>query len=187
MRSTNITSGLLRQFHSDLRYNNPWTTGVDMKPSFSPPCEDGQYKLHQGEHGDLTRITSIRSSPMTRSRSSPVGVEQPSGIYGRCNRMGSGLHQLFPPVSYGFFLPRRRSRYNEGAHSLGQLFPLCEFIAANLIFGGAYRPGPSVVRSDPPAASAQQTARIVRAGAHSHASREDLRSSSRKRKKSARL
>lgn len=55
-------------------YNNPWTTGVDMKPEFlSRLTKVDNISCIKESTGDLTESPRYTSSPMTRSLSSPDG------------------------------------------------------------------------------------------------------------------
>ena len=55
-------------------YNNPWTTGVDMKPEFLARVTAlNNVNGIKESTGDLTRITAIRRLTATKLRSSPDG------------------------------------------------------------------------------------------------------------------
>ena len=77
-------------------YNNPWTTGVDMKPELlARLTELDNCNCIKESTGDLTRITGIRL--LTKDRVTMIAgweVEQFAGLHGRRDRVGAGLHQL---------------------------------------------------------------------------------------------
>ena len=77
-------------------YNNPWTTGVDMKPELLATTDQArQLQLHQGKH---RRSHSHHRDPVADQRPDHadrgVGVEQLAGLHGRRVRVGAGLHEF---------------------------------------------------------------------------------------------
>jgi hypothetical protein len=71
-------------------YNNPWTTGVDMKPEFLARLTKlDNVNCIKESTGDLTRIDEGSSHADCR-----MGIQQPSGFHGRGERVGAGVYEL---------------------------------------------------------------------------------------------
>jgi 4-hydroxy-tetrahydrodipicolinate synthase len=114
-------------------YNNPWTTGVDMKPEFLARLA----KLHHVDcikesTGDLSRITAIRllTGPGTtliagwESTSLQAFSAGASGWAPVCTNFA-------PQLAMSFFRAATRERDALKAQRLwDELFPVCEFICA---------------------------------------------------------
>jgi hypothetical protein len=77
-------------------YNNPWTTGVDMKPEFLARLTKlDNCNLYQGEH---RRSHAHHRDPAADWRSGLIdcgmGVEQLASLHGRGVRVGARMHEF---------------------------------------------------------------------------------------------
>jgi Dihydrodipicolinate synthetase family len=77
-------------------YNNPWTTGVDMKPEFLARLTKlDNVNCIKESTGDLTRITAIRLLTKDQVHADcRMGIQQPASLHGRRKRVGPGLHEF---------------------------------------------------------------------------------------------
>ena len=107
-------------------YNNPWTTGVDMKPELLARLTKlDNCNCIKESTGDLTRITAIRL--LTNDQITLIAgweFEQLAGLHGRRVRVGAGLHEL--PSEHRHEVLRRgggKARCAGGAEHLGQAIP----------------------------------------------------------------
>ena len=114
-------------------YNNPWTTGVDMKPEFlARLAEFDNISCIKESTGDLSRISAIRrlvGSDVTliagwESTSLQAFMAGASGWAPVCTNFA-------PKLAMQFFEAATRKRDAVLSRDLwDQLFPLCEFICA---------------------------------------------------------
>lgn len=114
-------------------YNNPWTTGVDMKPDFlARLTEFDNVNCIKESTGDLSRISAIRrlvSADVTliagwESTSLQAFMAGASGWAPVCTNFA-------PALAMQFFEAATRKRDAVLSRDLwDQLFPLCEFICA---------------------------------------------------------
>lgn len=114
-------------------YNNPWTTGVDMKPEFLARLVDfDNVNCIKESTGDLSRISAIRrlvSDDVTliagwESTSLQAFMAGASGWAPVCTNFA-------PKLAMQFFEAATRKRDATLSRDLwDELFPLCEFICA---------------------------------------------------------
>lgn len=114
-------------------YNNPWTTGVDMKPDFlARLAEFDNINCIKESTGDLSRISAIRrlvGSDVTliagwESTSLQAFMAGATGWAPVCTNFA-------PKLALQFFEAATRARDAVLSRDLwDQLFPLCEFICA---------------------------------------------------------
>jgi 4-hydroxy-tetrahydrodipicolinate synthase len=114
-------------------YNNPWTTGVDMKPDFlARLAELPNVSCIKESTGDLSRVSSIRRLTQDgvtliagwESTSLQAFLAGATGWAPVCTNFAPGL-------AMDFFHAAVRERNAKNALNLwDRLFPLCEFICA---------------------------------------------------------
>jgi 4-hydroxy-tetrahydrodipicolinate synthase len=114
-------------------YNNPWTTGVDMKPEFlAKLAELDNVTCIKESTGDLTRITAIRKLTMDQvtliagweSTSLQAFMAGASGWAPVCTN-------FVPREAMHFFEAAARKREAIAAQTIwDRLFPICDFICA---------------------------------------------------------
>jgi 4-hydroxy-tetrahydrodipicolinate synthase len=114
-------------------YNNPWTTGVDMKPEFLARLTAlDNISCVKESTGDLTRITAIRR--LTADRVTIVAGWESSSL--QAFMAGAAgwapvCTNFVPDVAMKFFDAAVRQRNAVEAGLLWDaLFPICEFICA---------------------------------------------------------
>jgi 4-hydroxy-tetrahydrodipicolinate synthase len=114
-------------------YNNPWTTGVDMKPEFlARLTELNNVGCIKESTGDLTRITAIRR--LTRDNVSIVAGWESSSLQAfmaGATGWAPVCTNFVPDLAMQFFRAAVRKRDAIDAGLLwDSLFPICEFICA---------------------------------------------------------
>jgi 4-hydroxy-tetrahydrodipicolinate synthase len=114
-------------------YNNPWTTGVDMKPEFlARLAELENIDCIKESTGDLSRISAIRRLT-GESVALIAGWESTSlqAFMAGATGWAPVCTNFAPTLAMEFFKAATRKRDAVLARDLwDQLFPLCEFICA---------------------------------------------------------
>jgi 4-hydroxy-tetrahydrodipicolinate synthase len=114
-------------------YNNPWTTGVDMKPDFlARLTELKNVSCIKESTGDLTRITAIRR--LTRDKVTIVAGWESSSLQAfmaGATGWAPVCTNFVPDLAMQFFhaAVRKRDAIDAGL-KWDALFPICEFICA---------------------------------------------------------
>jgi 4-hydroxy-tetrahydrodipicolinate synthase len=114
-------------------YNNPWTTGVDMKPDFlARLAQLPNITCIKESTGDLSRISAIRK--LTHDRISLIaGWESTSlqAFMAGASGWAPVCTNFVPRLAMDFFRAAVSDQDAKGALShWDRLFPLCEFICA---------------------------------------------------------
>jgi 4-hydroxy-tetrahydrodipicolinate synthase len=114
-------------------YNNPWTTGVDMKPDFlARLAKLDNVDCIKESTGDLSRITAIRLLT-GQSVTLIAGWESTSlqAFMAGATGWAPVCTNFAPRLAMEFFAAATRRRDAVAAGTLwDQLFPICEFICA---------------------------------------------------------
>jgi 4-hydroxy-tetrahydrodipicolinate synthase len=114
-------------------YNNPWTTGVDMKPDFlSQLAKLDNVSCIKESTGDLSRISAIRAI-LGDSVTLIAGWESTSlqAFSAGATGWAPVCTNFAPKLATAFFRTATRERNAVAAQKLwDELFPLCEFICA---------------------------------------------------------
>ena len=114
-------------------YNNPWTTGVDMKPEFlARLTELKNVSSIKESTGDLTRITAIRR--LTRDKVTIVAGWESSSLQAfmaGATGWAPVCTNFVPDLAMQFFhaAVQKRDAIDAGL-KWDALFPICEFICA---------------------------------------------------------
>lgn len=114
-------------------YNNPWTTGVDMKPEFLARLTKlDNISCIKESTGDLSRITAIRS--LTADQVTLIaGWESTSlqAFSAGATGWAPVCTNFAPDLAMSFFHAATHERNAKKAQGLwDELFPLCEFICS---------------------------------------------------------
>jgi 4-hydroxy-tetrahydrodipicolinate synthase len=114
-------------------YNNPWTTGVDMKPDFlARLAQLNNVSCIKESTGDLSRITAIRR--LTKESITLIaGWESTSlqAFMAGASGWAPVCTNFLPRQAMTFFDVATRKRDAAGAAALwDKIFPLCDFICA---------------------------------------------------------
>ena len=114
-------------------YNNPWTTGVDMKPDFlAQLAKLDNVSCIKESTGDLSRISAIRAL-LGDSVTLIAGWESTSlqAFSAGATGWAPVCTNFAPKLATSFFRAATRERNAIAAQQLwDELFPLCEFICA---------------------------------------------------------
>lgn len=114
-------------------YNNPWTTGVDMKPDFlAQLAKLDNVSCIKESTGDLSRISAIRAI-LGESVTLIAGWESTSlqAFSAGATGWAPVCTNFAPKLATSFFRAATRGRDAITAQRLwDELFPLCEFICA---------------------------------------------------------
>ena len=114
-------------------YNNPWTTGVDMKPDFlAQLAKLDNVSCIKESTGDLSRISAIRAI-LGDSVTLIAGWESTSlqAFSAGATGWAPVCTNFAPKLATSFFRAATRERNALTAQKLwDELFPLCEFICA---------------------------------------------------------
>lgn len=114
-------------------YNNPWTTGVDMKPEFlARLARLDNITCIKESTGDLTRITSIRL--LTKDAITIIAGWESSSLQAfmaGATGWAPVCTNFFPRLAMDFFRAAVDDADTTKARALwDRLFPLCEFICS---------------------------------------------------------
>lgn len=114
-------------------YNNPWTTGVDMKPEFLARLITlDNIGCIKESTGDLSRITAIRA--LTGDKVTLIaGWESTSlqAFSAGATGWAPVCTNFAPQLAMSFFRAATRERNaNKAQRQWDELFPICEFICA---------------------------------------------------------
>jgi 4-hydroxy-tetrahydrodipicolinate synthase len=114
-------------------YNNPWTTGVDMKPDFlARLAQLPNISCIKESTGDLSRISAIRK--LTTDQVTLIaGWESTSlqAFMAGASGWAPVCTNFVPQLAMDFFRAAVENREAKAALGMwDQLFPLCEFICA---------------------------------------------------------
>jgi 4-hydroxy-tetrahydrodipicolinate synthase len=114
-------------------YNNPWTTGVDMKPEFlARLAKLDNVDCIKESTGDLSRITAIRS--LTADRVTLIAGWESTSLQAfsvGATGWAPVCTNFAPHLAMSFFRAATRERDALKAQGLwDELFPICEFICA---------------------------------------------------------
>jgi 4-hydroxy-tetrahydrodipicolinate synthase len=114
-------------------YNNPWTTGVDMKPDFlAELAKLDNVSCIKESTGDLSRISAIRAL-LGDSVTLIAGWESTSlqAFSAGATGWAPVCTNFAPELAMSFFRAATRERNAVAAQKLwDELFPLCEFICS---------------------------------------------------------
>ena len=114
-------------------YNNPWTTGVDMKPDFlAQLAKLDNVSCIKESTGDLSRISAIRGL-LNDAVTLIAGWESTSlqAFSAGATGWAPVCTNFAPKLAMSVFQAATRERNATAAQKLwDQLFPLCEFICA---------------------------------------------------------
>ena len=114
-------------------YNNPWTTGVDMKPEFlAQLAKLDNVNCIKESTGDLSRISAIRQL-LGDAVTLIAGWESTSlqAFSAGATGWAPVCTNFVPKLAMSFFQAATRARDARLAQKLwDELFPLCEFICA---------------------------------------------------------
>ena len=114
-------------------YNNPWTTGVDMKPDFlARLAQLDNVNCIKESTGDLSRISAIRA--LTDDKVTLIAGWESTSLqaFSAGARGWAPVCSNFAPrKAMAFFETATRKRDAAAAQTLwDELFPICEFICA---------------------------------------------------------
>ncbi|WP_178130653.1 dihydrodipicolinate synthase family protein [Reyranella sp. CPCC 100927] len=114
-------------------YNNPWTTGVDMKPAFlARLAEIDNVDGIKESTGDLTRITAIRL--LTKDAVTLIAGWESSSLQAfmaGASGWAPVCTNFLPGVAMDFFRSAVHRRHaTEAAALWDRLFPVCDFICS---------------------------------------------------------
>ncbi len=114
-------------------YNNPWTTGVDMKPAFlARLAEIDNVDGIKESTGDLTRITAIRL--LTKDTVTLIAGWESSSLQAfmaGASGWAPVCTNFLPSIAMDFFRSAVHRRHAVEAAALwDRLFPVCDFICS---------------------------------------------------------
>jgi 4-hydroxy-tetrahydrodipicolinate synthase len=114
-------------------YNNPWTTGIDMKPDFLARLTQlNNVSCIKESTGDLTRITAIRQ--LTKDNVTIVAGWESSSLQAfmaGATGWAPVCTNFVPDLAMQFFdTAVRKGNATEARSQWDALFPICEFICA---------------------------------------------------------